>query len=696
MTNIGTTDRSFNPGKSILEPPVQKSTRPLSNPRAGTGKDSPPDTPAAPHREGGESQPEPAQPHREGRPEGSPPTPQPTPNPIGGSRFGTQPAVIGPVRAGNGDSGGGQTRAEGRGSDRPKSGGVNGYLQFGGMAVKPHQYRLLQTLPENTRALLEHLIRCAARGHARWIPVAAALMQAELPTYVKRTADVWEPLQALGWIDVKAYTPPAHEGATGESREFRITEAFWQLWTGERPYARPSRRVDGRRHRSGRTVYTTTLQDENGHPVAEGVAMEFLRYMKDHGRVRVDWQALTELQERRRRELQAMAPTDERYERMHERYVGDALRMDTMRAQQIDRGGRWLTYRPAYAVQEKSGRVTELGGGFQNLTREAKDAAMAGQETVYNYDLRSAHQAIAVAFCEALGIDPGPITAFDRAAMMRSTGITKREAKAALFGVFNGASLPASMQKAEAVERFYTGAVLTVPDVARRAAARQGIGPQEIYGRLRGSLEPVRDTMRGLVRAYVGPYAEKHATYGRGGRYLTNAAGIRLNLNTVDVSTHEGRAAAACHLLQGTEAAIGHELTQLQERYGYRVVSHEHDGLVTEGEIPPAAVREALQRVGDRIGVNLTALQLVLKPYDEHKPTHWTDGEDTAANATGGDRGRGGHAHRDVRESAGEVYAGPQEPGSISAGDGSTNPDHTAGVARSRPIRAGKSHPAPP
>ena len=656
-----------------------------ANPEGAQARDTPAPTTRQPHPSAGQDgTPDTSNPPDTGtRHTGDIPTPTERPSPIGCDGNGSKEAFFGPYEPETAILGVDKNGVKGgcrRPSDRDR---IEAYLRFGEMAVKPHQRRILDSLTPNAAALLEHLIRCTSRRTDQRVPVPSTAMREQLPQYEQCTADVWRPLQERGFILVSGYTPP--EGAqVGRCREFRLTERFWKAWTGSNPYGRPTRRVDGRRHRSGRMAFVTVLQDEHGDPVAEGAAMDLLRLARDHPGITVDWQALVDLQERRRHQLEQLDPAAEGYERLSERYHGDLLRMQTMRAQELSFDGRWLTYRPAYALQEKSGRVTELGGGFQGLTREAKDAAMREQETVYNYDLAGAHQAIAVAFGEALGVGIDPVRALDRTALTASCGLRKREGKAALYGTFNGASLPKSMAAAVGQERS-TGRSLAVPDVARQAAARQGVDPAEIYGALRRSLEPVRDAMRELLAAYCGRYADEHATYGRGGRYLQNASGVRLNLQAVDLQSHGGRSLAACHLLQGTEAAVGHELARLQDRYGYRILSHEHDGVVTAGRVPPAAVQEALQAISDRIGVDLTGLELVLKPYDEREPEHWSDEQRdqqqrarTGANAAGSAGRRGGDGRGHVRESLESVSKRPGERGMATPGDGRGRPHATA------------------
>ena len=56
----------------------------------------------------------------------------------------------------------------------------------------------------------------------------------------------------------------------------------------------------------------------------------------------------------------------------------------------------------------------------------------------------------------------------------------------------------------------------------------------------------------------------------------------------------------AAHLLQGREALYIHTLTTLAPKYGFEVISNEHDGLVTIGEIPKAAQAEARRKSGVR------------------------------------------------------------------------------------------------
>ena len=52
------------------------------------------------------------------------------------------------------------------------------------------------------------------------------------------------------------------------------------------------------------------------------------------------------------------------------------------------------------------------------------------------------------------------------------------------------------------------------------------------------------------------------------------------------------------HVVQGIEAGFIHTLTALSGSYGFKVIGNEHDGIITIGEIPPAAVERAKELFG--------------------------------------------------------------------------------------------------
>ncbi len=63
------------------------------------------------------------------------------------------------------------------------------------------------------------------------------------------------------------------------------------------------------------------------------------------------------------------------------------------------------------------------------------------------------------------------------------------------------------------------------------------------------------------------------------------------------------------HLLQGMEAYFIHTLTLLADKYGFEPLGNEHDGIISLGRIPDAAIQTARELTG------LYCLELREKPF---------------------------------------------------------------------------------
>ena len=98
-------------------------------------------------------------------------------------------------------------------------------------------------------------------------------------------------------------------------------------------------------------------------------------------------------------------------------------------------------------------------------------------------------------------------------------------------------------------------------------------------------------------RWLVDVWVPQNAYAGHGGkRYVKNATGMTLCVD--DMKPRKLGSTLAAFILQGREARYIHELTLLSERYGFRVIGNEHDGIVTVGEVPDEAAREAAEASG--------------------------------------------------------------------------------------------------
>lgn len=236
----------------------------------------------------------------------------------------------------------------------------------------------------------------------------------------------------------------------------------------------------------------------------------------------------------------------------------------------------------------KTGRVVQRRGGLQSCSRAMKVAAYSRVEGVHNYDLRQSQPNLLRYVLDREGL---PHDALDRLlawpggrpALAEWVGIDERYLKVVLYALFFGALLLDPVTAARMAER-YAGAVIR--------AVRRAVEParfDDVYRRLYDVLGPVAVEARTLAELLVGRYEDhRRATGGRG--YPRNACGMMVRLD----AEPRGRwnRVALAYELQGLESAAVHRLTLEGPKHGFKVIMNEHDGLVTHGRIPNAAVEE--------------------------------------------------------------------------------------------------------
>ena len=115
---------------------------------------------------------------------------------------------------------------------------INGKMYLDELPITTSQSRLLEGVPTPSRQLLNHLIHSSviSSTDSTWVPVYWALMRRDITNCPRITQHVWEPLKEKGWVAVKDYT------ARRKSREFQLTDTFWDEWHADWPYSgRPAR-----------------------------------------------------------------------------------------------------------------------------------------------------------------------------------------------------------------------------------------------------------------------------------------------------------------------------------------------------------------------------------------------------------------------------------------------------------------------
>lgn len=225
-----------------------------------------------------------------------------------------------------------------------------------------------------------------------------------------------------------------------------------------------------------------------------------------------------------------------------------------------------------------------------------KAAAFSGIRDVHNYDLKDS---------QVYGL----IQAFElgdfNTSWLVSYGNTpnNKEIYASFAGISSGAWKHCLLA-------LIMGA--TLPKTVSRADKRKNSILSKLYNEADGDTEKISEMLKGFVEGVSGlipdlmrwhdwlldGYIPKFKKNCRAGSFIVNKCGKRLELNKLPRTRHATKGIIAAFLLQGQESCFIHHLTLLDSYYGYKVMSNEHDGLITLGEIPSAAVEEAASLSG--------------------------------------------------------------------------------------------------
>lgn len=211
---------------------------------------------------------------------------------------------------------------------------------------------------------------------------------------------------------------------------------------------------------------------------------------------------------------------------------------------------------------------------------------------VLNKDLRASQARILVVLLREAGLDPSWLVAYgeDPAAKHEAAafvGVPVGAWKTALLALLMGARVPSRKQarrSAGEVAGAIRGAV--APDAFAAA-----------YGRFLDRTAPLRAVLAEWHQWLVDVYVPANAVLNNadGLRYLTNEVGAKVSVEELAEGGKpwQLKARLAAFLLQGREAALVHTLAVSAGRYGFEVLSHEHDGLVVAGDVPREAVEAA-------------------------------------------------------------------------------------------------------
>ena len=463
-------------------------------------------------------------------------------------------------------------------------------------------------------------------GRGAFVPVWYKLMQQALE--VRNPHNVWSPLSDAGLIERKP-----HNRFKKLSAEYRVPQEIAATFEKlEREGIDTA--LEGRYNLVSRTetiapVHRTTLT-KNGHryPDIIRAAMEQITfglfnpaaieaYLEEEG---------AQVERAHERWIQNGAIEDESVEsyrrkrKLEMRHANNWRCYQAILRQKPEPAPNYLApnypapdypagiyrYEMAYEPQS-TGRLTQKSGGLQSCSRKMKERAYSGiagigGDRLRNYDLKSSHAQLLVGFFEEANIHcpwldeyvSNPSVAKRIADHLR---ITKGVWKRMFYTLPNGGMLPPNVSKhtrrldiRKLIDRH-------VPEPDRAETLRE----------LRRVVEPFTAALDQWHDYLVGDYVDANYGVGSKGKYIKNDVGMPFYPEEHDNSRRRGRMAA--HLLQGREALYIHTLTTLAPKYGFEVISNEHDGLVTIGDISEAAQAQARRESGVRRTV------LVEKPF---------------------------------------------------------------------------------
>jgi len=223
-------------------------------------------------------------------------------------------------------------------------------------------------------------------------------------------------------------------------------------------------------------------------------------------------------------------------------------------------GGGLYSYKPNYRYAY-TGRLYEVGGGLQSCSRLMKQASVLGVSEVHNYDLENSQVRLLHHELASHGItNPllDELMVKDKAYFANRLGIPVSEWKELLLAFIFGEGEEKQVQRLPTEQSIHAY--------------------EEMTASLRKDMRKWRRRISNKknLKKYRGKYLVKNALG------LTEALGDKSSVQL------------AAFILQGMESYFIYTVMSLANDYGFEVISCEHDGLLTIGEIPQEAIDYAI------------------------------------------------------------------------------------------------------
>jgi hypothetical protein len=263
-----------------------------------------------------------------------------------------------------------------------------------------------------------------------------------------------------------------------------------------------------------------------------------------------------------------------------------------------------LEYRAVY-TPKFGGRIYELDGGTQSMSRQARFNLMNDTPNFYNYDLKSSQVYSLMDLFEEANVSISWLENYldqPKQVFADRCNLSVDAWKACLMSLIMGAKVPSNKQ-------------LEYSSLCSRKAIYNTIREEsesdaEAVRKLIAFSHEVKDLdkqIKQLQDYLLNDKVAKNKYFANGKIYITNSVGSTFCISDYwslkdkkYKDLEELKRKLTAFYLQGYEACFIFYIHQLAEIYDYKVVGNYHDGVTTIGEIPQEAIEDARLASGNK------------------------------------------------------------------------------------------------
>lgn len=428
----------------------------------------------------------------------------------------------------------------------------------------------------------------------RPIAISAKAMRENVPGALLKTERMWEPIpdNILHGDPDYTYYPNKY----GKCRRFQIpqnilTKIISKGGEGDTYNLRTGKPLEGPAHQ-------TNVKRDNGHYWRDplGSALDVLSRCSSLVNKKAVENHLQDLEDKLEQYRIFDKPKEE-IDSLQSRLNNDRTCWNTVLSQGLSPAENYpdgiYEYTPAYKVQKKSGRISEIGGGLQSCSRQMKEAARKVDD-VHNYDIKSSQLNLLVQRMSDAELKHQPLLKFleyDKEHFASKLGISRDNYKRLFYATLFGARVNESWSDAT---KDSNGKNLSAfPSIIKSISD----DPESLYNRASNLLRPIQQCVQRFADYYLNEYFNKHSHTTCKGKYIKNESAVTFYPEQYEEG-FERRSAALTHVLQGDEAALIHTITKKSENHRFSVIGNEHDGLITKNKINYEVVRKSKKTIG--------------------------------------------------------------------------------------------------